>query len=86
MLGPVADGTGGTVEDPTRLRRRFTTTRRPSSHHSRWIFLTQRWRGPPVMGSRAPARLVNRIDPQRPLMQNWIETLGEETCLCEGAR
>ncbi len=36
---PVADGTGGTVEDPTRLRRRFTTTRRPSSRHSRWIFL-----------------------------------------------
>ncbi len=39
MFGPVADGTGGTVEDPTRLRRRFTTTRRPSSRHSRWIFL-----------------------------------------------
>ncbi|WP_433613806.1 hypothetical protein [Prescottella agglutinans] len=27
MFGPVADGTGGTAEDPTRLRRRFTTTR-----------------------------------------------------------
>ena len=39
MFGPVADGTGCTVEDPTRLRRRFTTTRRPSSRHSRWIFL-----------------------------------------------
>jgi hypothetical protein len=39
MFGPVADGTGRTVEDPTRLRRRFTTMRRPSTRHSRWIFL-----------------------------------------------
>ncbi len=27
------------VEDPTRLRRRRCGTRRPSSRHSRWIFL-----------------------------------------------
>lgn len=40
VFGPVADGTGGgTVEDPTRLRRRFTTMRMPSSRHSRWIVL-----------------------------------------------
>lgn len=38
-------GTGGTVEDPTRLRRRRTCTRSPS-RHSRWSFLwftTQPW-------------------------------------------
>ncbi|AQA20549.1 putative integrase, catalytic region [Rhodococcus sp. MTM3W5.2] len=35
MFGPVADSTSGTVEDPTRLRRRYTTTRRPSLRHSR---------------------------------------------------
>ena len=27
------------VEDPTRLRRRFTGTRSPSSRQSRWTFL-----------------------------------------------
>lgn len=31
---------GSTVEAPTRLRRRRTITRKPSSRQRRWIFLT----------------------------------------------
>ena len=39
LSGPSALGTAMAVEVPRRLRRRRCGTRRPSSRHSRWIFL-----------------------------------------------
>jgi hypothetical protein len=39
VFGPSALGAAMAIEVPRRLRHRRCGTRRPSSRHSRWIFL-----------------------------------------------